>query len=240
MADNTEHKHPSPSDYYRQDSLTEQRLLQIQEGAKRLPVAEATQIAAITGSPSVDDLETLKLKLVFNRFANRLCNRCYAGKQVVNKHLKLCTGCYSTWYCGRDCQLADRPGMRYRRSKWVGTNEYSDCSVAGETSRLHHSIRTETLSARFGNGSVLPGLRLVVLCSKTPRFRRTAKRHHATLELLHNSFLTLTPTPHFGAIRMRTYHTRLSMTIATRMLTNPSFCLPRPFESNKSLVTRVS
>lgn len=114
MADgNTEHKkHPSPSDFYRQDSLTEQRLLQIQEGAKRLPVAEAAQIAAITGSPSVDDLDTLKLKLVFNRFANRLCNRCYAGKQVVNKHLKLCTGCYSTWYCGRDCQLADRPVHR--------------------------------------------------------------------------------------------------------------------------------
>ncbi len=109
MAD---HKHASPSDYYRQDSLTAHRCAQIQEGAKRLPLAEATQIAAMTGSPPVDDLETLKLRLVFNRFANRLCNRCYAGKHVVDKKLKLCTGCYSTWYCGQDCQLADRPVHR--------------------------------------------------------------------------------------------------------------------------------
>lgn len=126
----TEIKYASPVDYYQKDSCTEARLLQVVEGSKRLPLAEATQIlehilrlpgATAPGDAKEDDIETIKMKIVFNRFANRLCNKCFSGKHTINKHLKLCTGCYSTWYCSRECQLADRS----QHSRWCNQRDAS-------------------------------------------------------------------------------------------------------------------
>jgi hypothetical protein len=84
---------------------TEEKWMAI--AATRLPQVEVDHVrSAKKGLTDMISDKEMRVLLVKNRWDNRICNRLRCGEM---KQLPiLCTNCYCTWYCSKQCEQMDQ------------------------------------------------------------------------------------------------------------------------------------
>ena len=86
------------------------------KGFNNIPSTDIQYVFNITKEPLTEEnINKVKCWLVFNRLANRICEKCGDKKDIIK--LQICSECCLSWYCSEKCQYEDWNRHKLRCNK---------------------------------------------------------------------------------------------------------------------------